>query len=530
MSHSTRKIEFGDFQTPDALAAHCCRAVARDFGQFSAVIEPTCGLGSFVRAAASVFRPQSIFANEVDDVYLVEARSRTDLGCRTSVDWSSEDFFDLDWRTVRDRYADQTTLFLGNPPWVTNSQLGSLGSSNLPTKRNIDGVRGIQALTGHGNFDISEYILRVILQSMRPGTDTFAFLVKTATARKLVRYAWNTDKHLAPLAFYGFDAKQQFGVSVDAVLVAGKLNSNESAPKTKPQYCFVSQSLDFPPKAIAMGWVDQRIVSDPENAAATQHLAGIKQGVWRSGIKHDASKILELRYIGGDLVNGLKETVRIESDRLYPLMKGSDVANGRNPNGDRFALVPQFQTNEDTSKLASQLPLTYGYLERHASIFARRKSSIYRKRDRFAIFGVGPYTFRPWKVAICGLYKRLQFSIYGPYETRPVVFDDTVYFVGTDTQEQARLLIQLLTSELASTFLESRLFWDAKRPITVDLLQSLDLEAVACAVGKHDLWMGSEIDRLFSSKGSVSHQRLKLPITAEPCLGGQLTNTKMGLD
>ena len=64
------------------------------------------------------------------------------------------DLFDLDLK--RDlRWREQGPLLvIGNPPWVTNSELGTLASPNRPPRRNIKGLRGLEARTGASNFDV----------------------------------------------------------------------------------------------------------------------------------------------------------------------------------------------------------------------------------------------------------------------------------------------------------------------------------------------------------------------------------------
>ena len=59
----------------------------------------------------------------------------------------------------------------------------------------------------------------------------------------------------------------------------------------------------------------------------------------------------------------------------------------------------------------------------------RRASAVYRNQPRFSIFGVGPYTFCKWKVMVSGFYKSWRFVAVGPVENRPVLCDDTCYFL-----------------------------------------------------------------------------------------------------
>ena len=77
------------------------------------------------------------------------------------------------------------------------------------------------------------------------------------------------------------------------------------------------------------------------------------------------------------------------------------------------------------------------------------------------------------------MYKQLRFVVVGPYQEKPVVFDDTCYFISCHAEEEARFVASLLNSEPAQQFYRSFLFWDDKRPITARLLRTLDLSTLA---------------------------------------------------
>src|SRR4029079_1509745 len=101
---------------------------------------------------------------------------------------------------------------------------------------------------------------------------------------------------------------------------------------------------------------------------------------------------------------------------------------------------------------------------------------------RFAVFGLGEYSFAPWKVAISGLHKRAAFTLGGPDDQgRPMLLDDTCYFLGFPDESSAVAACWLLRSERAQAVIQALAFWDAKRPITKQLLDHLDLRALAGA-------------------------------------------------
>jgi hypothetical protein len=174
-------------------------------------------------------------------------------------------------------------------------------------------------------------------------------------------------------------------------------------------------------------------------------------------------------------------------------------------------LVTQKMVGDETTEIEACAPKTWAYLLRNGQALDRRCSSIYRKRPRFSVFGVGEYSFAPWKVAISGFYKRLKFTVVGPSGSKPVVFDDTVYFVACQSEQEGRYVCSLLNSKTAKQFLSAFIFWDAKRPITVDLLKRLDLLALAQEVGSEETLLRflartrSRVSRTASPRGLACH-------------------------
>ncbi len=157
-----------------------------------------------------------------------------------------------------------------------------------------------------------------------------------------------------------------------------------------------------------------------------------------------------------------------------------------------WIIMTQKKVNAETGIIQEQAPKTWNYLLRHVSQLDKRKSSIYKGKPRFSIFGVGEYTFAPWKVAISGLYKTIHFAVIPPFRQKPGIVDDTCYLIPCKTRAEAHLLADLLNSDIAKEFLNSLIFWDAKRPITVDILRRLDILVLANELGK-----GEEVRKFF---------------------------------
>lgn len=462
------KVEFGDFQTPGGLALAVCDVLRRRGVVPNSVVEPTCGTGSFLKAAVTAFPEcERLLGFEINPEYVRSAQTVTDAAIRCV------DFFDQDWPSTLGGIP-APVLVVGNPPWVTNSTVGALGGSNLPAKSNFRRLNGLDAVTGKSNFDISEWMLNHLLESLSGREAVLAMLCKTTVARKVLHHAWSGNLQIANATVYLINAVEHFGASVDACLLVCVLE-----PGATSSECTVYPTLDASSPSTVFAYRHGRLVADLDAYDAYDHLCGSSPLRWRSGIKHDCARVIELWPQGnGHFRNGFGEIVRLEATYLYPMLKSSDLTRPV-PRPSRYMLVPQHTVGEDTLRIAQKAPRTWSYLQSYGHLLDRRASSIYRDRSRFSVFGVGPYSFTPWKVAISGFYKQLAFRCIGPTEGKPVVLDDTCYFLPCHTQRDSELLAQLLNSRASKGFFQSRVFWDAKRPITAQLLKGLDLGALA---------------------------------------------------
>jgi hypothetical protein len=476
------RIEFGDFQTPLPLAREICASLKSQGVRADVIVEPTCGLGVFLQAAAEYYPKAELRGFDIKSDYVAAAaKCLNDVGAGLRATVRQQDFFAHDWDSELGR-AHGAILVLGNLPWVTNQTVASLNGSNVPVKENFQGFRGIEARTGKSNFDISEWMLIRLLNALRGRQATIAMLCKTATARKLARYGWQNDGRIASASLYRIDAKAHFGASVDACLLVAQLG------EAGPAEAALFESLSAPAPIRRIGLAGQDFVADLDTYRRLRHLEGLCPYQWRSGVKHDCVSVMELQPDEhGVLRNKLGEAVLIEPEYLYPLLKCSDLANGRNA-PERMMLTTQKRVGDDTAVIASQAPRTWNYLTSHSGRFSARKSSIYKDRTPFALFGIGDYTFAPWKVAVSGLHHHPRFVLVPPCRNQPVLFDDACYFLPFAGEEEARVVAGILNSKPSRALLEALMFDDAKRPITVELLQRLNLSAIAQEAGMAAQW------------------------------------------
>lgn len=472
-SAKNNRVEFGDFQTPYDLAVVVCKRLAEMGLAPRVVIEPTCGVGAFVRAAANAFLDaESIRGYEINAAYLEVLKSELEgHPANGKIRLSNADFFATNWDAELEGVGG-SVLVIGNFPWVTNSTQGSIGGTNLPGKSNFLGFSGFDAISGKSNFDISEWMLIVVLALLSKSGGSLAMLVKTAVARKVLSHAERQKQPVIRSTIAKIDAKKHFNASVDACLLV--IEFDPAAPASY-DYIIYESLDDLVGRKV--GHRQGMTVSDLDSFAASEFLLGKSPQKWRSGVKHDASAVMEFTRCEGGYVNGLGEVVQLEDDYLYPLLKGSDIGSGKNWR-EKFVLVTQRVVGEETASIRDKAPKTWAYLVAHSEQLDARGSTIYAKNPKFSIFGIGDYAFRPWRIAICGLYKHLRFRLVPPMAGRPVMFDDTAYYISFETEEEARKALAAIESTHAMGLLASLVFWDEKRPIKTSILNVLDWSKV----------------------------------------------------
>ncbi|MDD3688075.1 MAG: SAM-dependent methyltransferase [Bacteroidales bacterium] len=482
------RAEYGDFQTNKDLAHKVTRQLASKNINPQIIIEPTCGKGNFIIASLSNFdNIEIIIGVEIYKPYIWETKFgildfyiNNPENKKPEILIFHDSIFNFNIKDIAKETKNHEVLIIGNPPWVTNSKLGSLSSKNLPKKSNFKNQNGLDAMTGKGNFDIAEYIVLMLFDNFQNHNGNLALLVKNSVIKNVVFSQRERMYQIARIEKHAIDSKAEFNVSVESSLLYCMLNQKSD---------FVCNEYDFYNKSLKskFGWLDSKFVSDIGSYNTTNKIDGKCQFEWRQGIKHDCSSVMELEKQEKDYINKLSDTVSIENDLVYGLLKSSDLKEIVIGEVRKYTIVTQSKVGQDTSYINHLYPKTQNYLGKYKELFDSRKSSIYRGNPPFSIFGVGEYSFKPFKVAISGLYKTFHFSLVLPIDNKPVMLDDTCYFIGFDKFEHAIYSLILLNSDSTKLFLKSVTFSDAKRVFTKEVLMRLDLISIANLITKNEI-------------------------------------------
>jgi len=470
------KHEFGDYQTPLDFADRICRYLKYERNIMpSAVIEPTCGLGNFIKSSL-LFDAGEYYGIEINPEYC-EICNNTIKDERVKI--YNSDFFTFSFNSIiKDK---SRVLIIGNPPWVTNSALSVMGSDNLPIKANFKGLKGMDAIMGLSNFDICEYIILRLINEYRNTNTVISMLCKTSVARNVFKELKRNDINFETCDILEFNAFKIFGVNTSACLFIVQLSMKNVAPDICNVYNF-DDTIQLKTK---FGFSNGYFYSNFKNQLS--NFEGACCFEWRQGVKHDCSKVMELTVKDNAFQNGKNESVNIEKDIVFPLVKSSMFKTPIIHNFTKYVIVTQKKLREETKHLECDVPKTWKYLNKNIDSFERRKSSIYHGAPPFSMFGIGEYSYSQYKVGVSGFYKRPMFSVLYSNDNKPVMTDDTSYFICFDSFDMAYVAMIILNSLEVQKFLLSIAFLDAKRPYTKKVLNRIDFGKIVGVLSMDDL-------------------------------------------
>ena len=248
----------------------------------------------------------------------------------------------------------------------------------------------------------------------------------------------------------------------------GEDSSLAAVKRATRRLCLVARPVD--PRDKTSPWV----TASPQTLPALEKILGPSCYRAREGVNTGGANgvyYLELQGstgVGGkvlvkNLTRGAKRPVPevkawLEGELIYPLLRGRDILRWHaepgayilltHGEGEKLQAIPE-------AEMALHYPNTARYLQQFAPILKERRTRVVRglmaRGPYYSLFGIGPYTFAPYKVVWLRIGTRITAAVVsrkrGGACTRELIIpNDSTVFVPFDREDEAHYFCALLNS------------------------------------------------------------------------------------
>jgi methylase of polypeptide subunit release factors len=474
----------GAYYTPQWLASHVVRksgydGMENDLSHLS-ILDPTCGSGVFLVAAAEELRRaaaaelldqdkaralliNNFYGMDVDPLAITNAKANLRLAAITLGDGSDEirsiDFPGITCSDSLDRTSAAPTvnIVFGNPPWVNWEYLPpdyrakhamlwpELGLFALKGKERAFSKEDVSALFFATAID--RYLLDggklsfVVPQSLVKSSLNHRAFRRFSLRGGVVRYEiTEVDDMVALRPFEGVSnrtivmyakrgQKTQFPVPYHRWLRSGK---NSFEPSTSP----VVEEVAVPsnPEDTTSHWSTgtsttitalAQIGGESFYRARTGLFTGGANGVYHLELKSYGSGVATFTNITERAKRVVpKVEATLETEFVYPLLRGRELDQWKY-GSEFFTLLPHTAETKmepvAEATLRQCAPRTYAYFAQFRELLDERAGFTgWEKKvlevGFYACQRIGEYTFSPWKVAWRYIAPKFTCAVVGPYE------------------------------------------------------------------------------------------------------------------
>jgi len=433
LSRSERKT-LGAFFTP----SHAADFMVRQYGLHTAwrkgarILDPTAGNGALLEA--------------VIRVTLEEGETVTDTMLSRLKGIEQEEAFLKDFpRNIHSRYGlelpenlitrgdflteqeDRTAdIIFGNPPWLNFTELPEDQKHRIKPfflqYRLAGSPRDL--LLGNSRIDLAALIIIKALQDhLTAGGKGYFFaplsLVLNEGAHNTFRSGRLKEDHFAIREVWDYAGHEIFpGVTTRCGFLHLERDSRTAFPLPYHRLNGQRSWEHLNAEAVA-GEGSAFMTCRPGDRAELPEIVIPGESRPRQGINTGGRNSLFIFRTCIPRKNGLVElgnrerTVLLPENLVYPLISSSQFRDGKEP--ERFIFLPYSETGAPlTEGELEGYPAAKAYLEEHRESLMNRKGTMLRGWLRrgyyWALLGVGPYTFFPWKIV---------WEAYGRREFRP---------------------------------------------------------------------------------------------------------------
>jgi len=483
----------GEYYTPRGVAELAVDELPLDSPGSDVVLDPGCGSGMFL--AVCTERKVAALADDLSPAELVDVVTDTVVGVDLNpvAVKSAKLSYLLSLSGVLDRGAvdrlelpvfltdalrltrhDDITFegetrnltadsLVGNPPWITwgtlSDRVKDAWRETYVDRLDLFPHEGFESRLGHGNDDVSVLFVWVCISHYLAEGGTASFVLKRDILRgpagTLLRTQSVGGRPLAVRHVHDFAGLHPFGpdVDTDAAVYTFAADTEPTFPIPLDAWRAGTDDPDFSAAtriretlARDRGAVVPVDPDDPSSAwireAAERAALGECTHRIRHGLKDDAKEVFGI---------DRDQLATLEPDHVYPYLASRHVVK-YGLFGYDLHLVPMRKANEDNeAELRRTCPDTYAYLAANREALEDRSSAWLADGPFYNVFGLGEYTWAPYKVVWCRLGFKPHFAVVSTVDDetlgeKPVVPGDHFMFVPTDSEAEAHFLCGLLNS------------------------------------------------------------------------------------
>jgi len=405
-------------------------------------------------------------------------------------------------------FVGQFDYVVGNPPWINWRHLPERYRRSLKPLWNkycLFPHKGLSARTGAGMDDISVLMFYVAADKYLKTNGRIGFVITQSVFKSegggegFRRFRLYEDG--LPLQVLGVDDMTllkpfEGAANRTAVILARKGNEtrypvdinlwrkakrgisvpqNASLADIAQVYCRISQWQGEPIDSDRMQspWITGR----PLTIKTIKRVIGKSAYVARKGATPNLNGVFKIEVIQerpdgqlvianlGDSGRNIVRRVQcvVENDFVYPLLLGSDVARWRAVPSEHIILAqdPDAPSKAvDENRLIRDFPNTYAYFMNFKAELLARKSStdqaLMESGSFYSVWGVGPYTFAPYKVVWKEISQGLKAAVVSIENTdKTVIPGGKLILIDFTEEDEAHYVCALLNSKIADYIVSS---------------------------------------------------------------------------
>ncbi|EGR4466707.1 SAM-dependent methyltransferase [Vibrio cholerae] len=428
------------------------------------------------------------------------------------------------FRVVRNFFWSATAghfdCIVGNPPWVRWSKLPDAYRERVKPTCDHYGIFSKNKRHGGNELDISAMITYTTADKWLKPDGRLVFVITGTVFKNPSSAGFRTfmlepsnprSAYLTPVSVDDMKGLKPFDDASNHTVVAvfNKTDSSGSYPVPYRLWSNKTGTTRSIPTQLTLSEVKQRVAIETKEAIPVgetgspwtvlakgrHHVLKSISGKcsWttgRKGITPDLNGVFYVPIVdengthvqirsrpeAGRKAIGQARTAWVEPNLLYPLLKGAGdfeacylkLADPSRTDETLYTFVPNHGIGKDeysSSALlmnSSELTKTKAWFSNYKGLLSER--STYRRQMQgapfFAVYNVGDYTFKPWKVVWPEMSSRFYAAVVGDAEVpvvgmRPYIPDHKVYYSAFEQKEEAFYLCGLLNTPMVAEWIES---------------------------------------------------------------------------